>query len=34
MCPKRVKMEYTEGNTRCDTQTRDMLTKFLKWELL
>lgn len=30
MCPKRVKLEYSEGCSRYDTKTRDMLTKFLK----
>lgn len=29
MCPNRVKLEYIEGCSRYDTQTRDMLTRFL-----
>lgn len=29
MCPNRVKLEYIEGCSRYDTQTRDTLTRFL-----
>ena len=30
MCPKRVEMKYIPGATRYDSQTRDLLAKFLK----
>ena len=30
MCPKRIQLKYIEGCSRYDTQTRDMLTNYLK----